>query len=90
MKNVCNIKTIDDLIKELEEYKKTLGGGAAVVMSQDEEGNAYGDILMLDSDNTKQFLEYCDDYYRGYDKDPAIKPEGRNGNKNILIIFPNL
>lgn len=90
MKNVCTIKTIDDLIKELEEAKKRLGGDAAVVMSQDEEGNAYGDILMFDDDEVRPFMEYCDDYYRGYDKDPAIRPEGRNGNNNILIIFPNL
>ena len=33
MKNVCTIKTIDDLIKELEEHKKTLGGDAAVIPS---------------------------------------------------------
>lgn len=88
MSNVCTIKTIDDMIKELEAAKKKLGGDAAVVMSQDEEGNAYGDILMLEYNNTDQFLEYCDEYYSGYHKDPAVKAE--NKNQNVLIIFPNL
>lgn len=84
----CNIKTLDDLIKELEAAKRTYGGDAAVIMSQDEEGNSYGDILMFEVDNTKNMAE--DDYYRGYDEDPAVKPEGRNGNQNVIIIFPNL
>lgn len=88
MKNVCNIKTINDLIRELEAAKDTYGGDAAVIMSQDEEGNSYGDILMFEVDNTKNMAE--DEYYRGYDKDPAVKPEGRNGNQNVIIIFPNL
>lgn len=88
MKNVCNIKTINDLIRELEALKDTYGGDAAVIMSQDEEGNSYGDILMFEVDNTKNMAE--DEYYMGYDKDPAVKPEGRNDNQNVIIIFPNL
>lgn len=88
MKNVCNIKTINDLIRELEAAKDTYGGDAAVIMSQDEEGNSYGDILMFEVDNTKNMAE--DEYYMGYDKDPAVKPEGRNDNQNVIIIFPNL
>lgn len=88
MKNVCTIKTIDDLIKELEEAKKKLGGDAAVIMSQDEEGNAYGDILMFETDTVDGILgdEWCE--YRGCGEDSAVKEE--NQNKNVLIIFPNL
>lgn len=86
MKNVCTIKTIDDMIKELEAAKKQFGGDAAIIMSQDEEGNSYGDVLMFEVDNAKDMA--ADDYYRGYDKDPAVKAE--NKNQNVLIIFPNL
>lgn len=86
MKNVCTIKTIDDLIKELEAAKKRLGGDAAVIMSQDEEGNSYGDILMFAHDCVEGVLS--DEGYRGYYEDPAVKAE--NKNQNVLIIFPNL
>ena len=85
MKNVCTIKTIDDMIKELEAAKKKLGGDAAIIMSQDEEGNAYGDILMFEVDNAKDMAD--SEYYGGYHKDPAVKAE--NKNQNVLIIFPN-
>jgi hypothetical protein len=76
------------MIKELEIAKKKLGGDAAIIMSQDEEGNSYGDILMFEVDNCEDMAK--DDYYRGYHEDPAVRPEGRNGNKNVFIIFPNL
>ena len=88
MQDVCTIKTIDDMIKELEKIKEKIGGDAAVIMSQDEEGNSYGDILMMDADTTKQFLQYCECDYRGDDKDPALKAS--NKNPNVLIIYPNL
>jgi len=84
----CTVKTINDMIKELEIAKKQLGGDAAIIMSQDEEGNSYGDVLMFEVDNCEDMAK--DDYYRGYHEDPAVRPEGRNGNKNVLIIFPNL
>jgi len=86
MKNVCTIKTIDDLIKELEAAKKQLGGDAAVIMSQDEEGNSYGDILMFAKDTASEMA--ADDCYRGYHEDPAVKAD--NKNQNVLIIFPNM
>lgn len=86
MKNVCTIKTIDDLINALENAKKQLGGDAAVIMSQDEEGNAYGDILMFAQDCVEGVLD--DEGYRGFYDDPAVKKE--NKNENVLVIFPNL
>ena len=84
----CTVKTINDMIKELEIAKKQLGGDAAIIMSTDEEGNSYGDVLMFEVDNCEDMAK--DDYYRGYHEDPAVRPEGRNGNKNVFIIFPNL
>lgn len=85
MNGVCTVKTIDDLIAVLQAAKQQLGGDAAIVMSQDEEGNQYGDILMFASDTVENML--LDDY-RGYDEDPAVKETSTN--KNVLVIYPNL
>lgn len=86
-KEICTVKTIDQLIKTLEEYKKKLGGNAAVVMSQDEEGNGYGDILMFEADTVDQFMEYCEDEYRQAGSENAAVDKD-NINKNVLVIFP--
>lgn len=87
MKDICTIKTIDDMIHALEEQKKKLGGDAAVIMSRDEEGNEYADVLMFEVDNAND-MAYDDGYRNSDDDDAAVKVN--NKNKNVLIIFPNM
>lgn len=87
MNDICTIKTIDDMIKALEAQKKKLGGDAAIIMSSDEEGNEYADVLMFEVDKAENMA--WDDYYRNRDDDDAAVKVS-NKNKNVLIVFPNM
>lgn len=83
---LCKIKTVDDLIKELQLAKKQCGGDAAIIMSKDEEGNEYGDILLIGLENAKDIC--AGDEYMGHHSEPAVKPD--NKNQNVFVIYPNL
>ena len=84
---VCDVKTIRDLQRKLELASAILGADAPVVMSKDEEGNAYGDILMFTSISAKELYEYGN-YYPADEENCAVKKE--DGEKKVLIIYPAL
>lgn len=68
-----NRKTIDDVIRHLNAIKKAYGN-IKVVISNDSEQNALGDILFFD---VRQI--YQDEYYNG-----------ENDTATVVIITPNI
>ena len=60
--------TLDQLIKEALEAKKTYGGDKYVLISDDEEGNGYHECYFTFSD-AKELLDGC--VFAPYDLNPA-------------------
>ena len=85
-KDICSIKTIKDLIDALENVKNLLGEDTPVILSKDEEGNAYGDILMFGRLNVEDLSNDSLFEYFGDTDNPAVKLDGKN--KNVLVIYP--
>lgn len=78
-----HIKTISDLIRELEENRRRYGD-LPVVMSLDSEGNEYSDIFAVEPDSTENFMEYCADLYSPMPGDPSVTGEA----KGVVVIIP--
>jgi len=53
--------TINQLIKQLEQYKKDYGGDTPVVLSADTEGNAYSTLEGSDGENNRSICPIMND-----------------------------